>query len=201
MESALAVLVGILVAAATFLLLQRNLLRQIFGIMLLGAGVNLLILTLGRLTRVTPPLVPDGADLPPEGYANPLSQALILTAIVIAFNNLAEGREAIFVVVIFPTPSSYELMQTTKKNVAGLLINRLHGDNINVLDFNARFPDYLEGRDHCSLLTDQTMCVGHYSAEGNRLIATALSDFFKELKISPVEQRNRQAASRIPKLP
>lgn len=85
MESVLAVLVGILVAAATFLLLQRHLLRQIFGIMLLGAGVNLLILTLGRLTRVTPPLVPDGADLPPDGYANPLSQALILTAIVISF--------------------------------------------------------------------------------------------------------------------
>ena len=91
MESVLAVLVGILVAVATFLLLQRNLLRQIFGIMLLGAGVNLLILTLGRLTRVTPPLVPDGADLPPDGYANPLSQALILTAIVVGISTLALG--------------------------------------------------------------------------------------------------------------
>ena len=85
MEAVLGLLIGLLVAAATFLLLQRNLLRQIFGIMLLGAGVNLLILAVGRVTRVRPPLVPDGATLPMEGYANPLSQALILTAIVISF--------------------------------------------------------------------------------------------------------------------
>lgn len=98
MESVLAVLVGILVSAAAFLLLQRNLLRQIFGIMLLGAGVNLLILTLGRLTRVTPPLVPDGADLPPDGYANPLSQALVLTAIVISF-----GLTAFTLVLLYRT--------------------------------------------------------------------------------------------------
>lgn len=85
MENVLSLLIGILVAAAAWLLLQRNLLRQIFGVMLLSAGVNLLILTAGRLTRVTPPLVPDGALVPPEGHANPLSQALILTAIVISF--------------------------------------------------------------------------------------------------------------------
>jgi multicomponent Na+:H+ antiporter subunit C len=85
MEAGLAILVGVLVASATFLLLRRNLLRQVFGIMLLSAGINLLILSVGRLTRVTPPLVPDAAVTPPEGYANPLSQALILTAIVISF--------------------------------------------------------------------------------------------------------------------
>ncbi|MEM9659824.1 MAG: NADH-quinone oxidoreductase subunit K, partial [Planctomycetota bacterium] len=66
MESALSLLIGVVAAAATFLLLQRNLLRQVFGIMLLGAGVNLLILTVGRVTRMTPPLIPDGESVPPD---------------------------------------------------------------------------------------------------------------------------------------
>lgn len=98
MEAVLSLLVGLLVASATFLLIQRNLLRQGFGIMLLGASVNLLILAVGRVTRVTPPLVPDGAALPAEGYANPLSQALILTAIVISF-----GLTAFTLVLLYRT--------------------------------------------------------------------------------------------------
>ena len=98
MESAISLLVGLLVGAATYLLLQRNLLRQVFGLMLLGAGVNLLILTLGRVTRVTPPLVAEGATAPPVGYANPLAQALILTAIVISF-----GLTAFTLVLLYRT--------------------------------------------------------------------------------------------------
>ena len=98
MEAVLSLLVGLLVACATFLLIQRNLLRKVFGIMLLGASANLLILTVGRVTRVTPPLVPDGATGPVEGYANPLSQALILTAIVISF-----GLTAFTLVLLYRT--------------------------------------------------------------------------------------------------
>ena len=37
----------------------------------------------------TPPLVADGSDQPPDVYANPVPQALILTAIVIGFGVLA----------------------------------------------------------------------------------------------------------------
>ena len=62
MESAICLLGGLLVGGATYLLLQRHLLRQVFGLMLLGTGVNLLILTLGGVTRVTPPLVAEGAN-------------------------------------------------------------------------------------------------------------------------------------------
>ena len=47
--------------------------------------MNLLILVSGRLTRSVPPLALDGAYAPLEGAANPLPQALILTAIVIGF--------------------------------------------------------------------------------------------------------------------
>lgn len=85
METGLALLVGLFVAAGVYLLLSRALIRIILGFVLLGNGVNLLILTAGRLTREVPPIVPAGLAVPPEAIANPLPHALILTAIVIGF--------------------------------------------------------------------------------------------------------------------
>jgi multicomponent Na+:H+ antiporter subunit C len=57
---------------------------MLLGLALLGNGVNLLIFVAGRLTRVAPPIAVEGATAPMLG-ANPLPQALILTAIVIGF--------------------------------------------------------------------------------------------------------------------
>lgn len=89
MESVLVVVVGALFASGTYLLLRPNLLRLIIGLMLLGNGVNLLIFTAGRLTPGLPPIVPPGADAPLHAVANPLPQALILTAIVISLGLVA----------------------------------------------------------------------------------------------------------------
>lgn len=89
METVLALLVGVLVAAGVYLMLARNVLRFIFGLVLLGNAANLAILTAGRLTRAKPPLVPDGLTTPDGVVANALPQALILTAIVIGFGLLA----------------------------------------------------------------------------------------------------------------
>ncbi len=85
MEVPLALVVGAIVAGGLYLVLQRNLLRFVFGLILLSGGVNLLIFTAGRPTRGAPPLVPDGAFAPVGAVANGLPQALILTAIVIGF--------------------------------------------------------------------------------------------------------------------
>jgi multicomponent Na+:H+ antiporter subunit C len=85
MEFALAVLVGIFVAVAIWFLLSRSIIRMLIGLVILGNGVNLLILVAGRLTRGVPPIVPGGLDVPVGAVANPLPQALILTAIVIGF--------------------------------------------------------------------------------------------------------------------
>ena len=84
METLLALLAGVLVAGGVYLLLERSLLRFVFGLMLLSNGVNLVILTAGRVAGRLPPLA-GGADAPPVGHANPLPQALVLTAIVIGF--------------------------------------------------------------------------------------------------------------------
>ncbi|MCF6343246.1 MAG: Na+/H+ antiporter subunit C [Devosiaceae bacterium] len=85
MEIALAVLIGMFFTVSIYLLLSRAIIRMLLGIAILGNGVNLLIFTAGRLTKEIPPIIPMGQDGLIEPFANPLPQALILTAIVIGF--------------------------------------------------------------------------------------------------------------------
>ena len=85
MEVALAGLIGVFFAVAVYLLLSRSIIRMLLGVVVLGNAINLMIFTVGRLSAEIPPIVPAGQYLPLEGSANPLPQALILTAIVIGF--------------------------------------------------------------------------------------------------------------------
>lgn len=85
METLLAFVIGGLYAAGIYLILRRSIVKLVLGLALLGHAANLLIFTVGRLTRGAPPLVPLGAATPVDGSADPLPQALILTAIVIGF--------------------------------------------------------------------------------------------------------------------
>ena len=96
MEVALALIIGLLVACSVYLMLSRNVLRFIFGLVLLSNAANLTIFTAGRLTRAEPPLVPSGLPAPPELVANALPQALILTAIVIGFGLFAFSLSLVF---------------------------------------------------------------------------------------------------------
>jgi multicomponent Na+:H+ antiporter subunit C len=89
MDSLLAFVIGGLYAAGIYLLLRRSLVHLIIGLSLLGNAANLLIFTVGGLTRGRPPLVPEDAQQPQPPFADPLPQALILTAIVIGFGVLA----------------------------------------------------------------------------------------------------------------
>lgn len=89
MEVALAGLVAIFFAGAVYLILSRHTIRILLGIALLANAANLLIFASGRLTRNVPPFIAEGEYVPVEGIANPLPQALILTAIVIGFSLFA----------------------------------------------------------------------------------------------------------------
>ena len=89
MQILCAVLVGIMIAASIYLILDRNLIRFIFGLVLASNAINLLILTAGRLASRRPPLIPDKMTMGQELFANALPQALILTAIVIGVGILA----------------------------------------------------------------------------------------------------------------
>lgn len=85
MELLLIFIIGLLHASGIYMLLRRSMFKMIIGLILLGNGVNLLIFLLGKLTKGHPPVIADGAKLFTEIYADPLPQALILTAIVIGF--------------------------------------------------------------------------------------------------------------------
>ncbi len=89
MEGAFAILVGALFAISIYLLLSGSLIRLVLGIFVLGNATHLLIFVAGRLTREEPPLIPAGMKFAEAGFANPLPQALILTAIVISFSLFA----------------------------------------------------------------------------------------------------------------
>lgn len=89
MEQITAIVCGALLASSFYLLMRRSLLRFVIGLIILSNAVNLVIFTMGRLTRARPPVIPEGAKVPAEPFANPLPQALILTAIVISFGLLA----------------------------------------------------------------------------------------------------------------
>ncbi len=89
MELLVAIMVGVLVAASVHLMLARNVLRFLFGLILISNAANLTIFVSGRLTPESPPLIPEGADAPLETVANALPQALVLTAIVIGFGLFA----------------------------------------------------------------------------------------------------------------
>jgi multicomponent Na+:H+ antiporter subunit C len=84
---------GVLFACGTYLLLQRNLLQIIVGLALFSHGANLALMVSGGLKRGRPPLLTTAAP-----YADPLPQALVLTAIVISF-----GVTAFALVLAFRT--------------------------------------------------------------------------------------------------
>ena len=85
MDHALAALAGLFLSAAVYLQLARSLIRMLLGLILLGNGINLVILVAGRLSRLVPPIIIGDDTAPSAAAANPLPQALILTAIVIGF--------------------------------------------------------------------------------------------------------------------
>lgn len=104
MEILLAIMTGILYAAGIYLILRRSLVKLIIGIVLLGNGVNLLIFLMGGLVKGRPPIIPEDAKQIEGLYADPVPQALILTAIVISF-----GLQAFAIVLI---KRAYKVVKT-----------------------------------------------------------------------------------------
>ncbi|MBI4497360.1 MAG: NADH-quinone oxidoreductase subunit K [Chloroflexi bacterium] len=81
MSLLMAATIGVLVAVAVLQLLQRNAVRMVIGLYLFWNAANLLIIAVSRTRGVRAPFV--GGDAAP--LADPLVQALVLTAIVITF--------------------------------------------------------------------------------------------------------------------
>lgn len=80
---------SVLTAVGLYLLLSRHIMRMIFGVMLISAGVNLVIFLAGRIGATLPPVMGGDQTALASDAANPLPQALVLTAIVIGFSLIA----------------------------------------------------------------------------------------------------------------
>lgn len=89
MNYILAFVIGALYAAGFYMMLRRSIVKLIIGLVLLGHAANLLIFTVGGLQRANPPLIAEGETQLTTQAADPVPQALILTAIVIGFGVLA----------------------------------------------------------------------------------------------------------------
>ena len=85
----LALAIGALYACGIYLMLRRSLVKLLLGLVLLSHAANLLIFTAGGLHRGAAPIVRVGEEALTPPHADPLPQALVLTAIVISFGVLA----------------------------------------------------------------------------------------------------------------
>ena len=95
MELTLSIAIGVLTGSGIWLILRPRTYQVIIGLSLLSYAVNLFIFSMGRLrVGAAPVLGEDGAAIP-GGFADPVPQALVLTAIVIGF-----ATTALFLVVL-----------------------------------------------------------------------------------------------------
>lgn len=113
MDGAFVITVGGLVTAAVYLFLARDLPRVLIGFVLLGTAANLAIFASGRVGSMTPPLVAPGASALVPHAANPLPQALILTAIVIGF-----GLAAFALMLIVRANSAFGTVASDEMHMA-----------------------------------------------------------------------------------
>ncbi|MEM1552753.1 MAG: Na+/H+ antiporter subunit C [Candidatus Bathyarchaeia archaeon] len=121
MELQVAIVIGTLFATGIYLLMRRNTFSLLLGLSLLSHGINLFILASGRIKMNAVPIL-DGdkvsltgmknfvAPLPPQ-YADPLPQALILTAIVISFAVTAFAAVLVYRTYIYAQTENPDLEQ------------------------------------------------------------------------------------------
>lgn len=94
MEIVLALAIGVLTGSGVWLVLRPRTFQVIMGLVLMSYAVNLFIFSMGRLVSDRPPIVANAASAAAQ-HADPVPQALVLTAIVISF-----ATTALFLVVL-----------------------------------------------------------------------------------------------------
>jgi multicomponent K+:H+ antiporter subunit C len=89
MEIIFALAIGVLSGSGVWLLLRPRTFQVIMGLALLSYAINLFIFAMGRLAIDRAPILVSGAPIDAALYADPVPQALVLTAIVISFATTA----------------------------------------------------------------------------------------------------------------
>ena len=87
MEWLISLIIGVLTATGVYLTLRARTFPVVMGLTLLAYAVNVFLFAMGRLTIGLPAVIDKTAET--MNYSDPLPQALVLTAIVIAFGMTA----------------------------------------------------------------------------------------------------------------
>ena len=95
MELVYALAIGVLSGSGIWLILRPRTFQVLMGLALLSYAVNLFIFGMGRLDQHRAPVLSGNGPVDPGMYADPVPQALVLTAIVIGF-----ATTALFLVVL-----------------------------------------------------------------------------------------------------
>ena len=95
MEIIFSLAIGVLAGSGIYLILRPRTFQLIMGLSLLSYAVNLFIFGMGRLRVGAAPVINPAQGSDPLLYADPVPQALVLTAIVIGF-----ATTALFLVVL-----------------------------------------------------------------------------------------------------
>ena len=89
MEILISIAIGVLVGTGSWLIMRPRTFQIIIGLSLLSYGVNMFIFSSGGIRKAAVPVLPPVGNLPIEQMADPLPEALVLTAIVIGFATTA----------------------------------------------------------------------------------------------------------------
>ena len=104
MEILLILIIGLLYSSGVYMMLRRSLVKLIIGLILISHGVNILIFLVGGIVKGKPPVISDSMQVLADIYADPIPQALILTALVISF-----GLQSFAIILIKRT---YKVVKT-----------------------------------------------------------------------------------------
>jgi multicomponent Na+:H+ antiporter subunit C len=111
----LAFVAAALFGAGLYMTLSRHVVRMVLGLSMLTTAVNLVLFQAGRIRSAEPPLIPEGAERLGNS-ADPVPQALVLTAIVIGF-----ALTVILVALALRAWGSHRTLRTDKMRSAQAL--------------------------------------------------------------------------------
>ena len=112
---------------------------------------------------------------------HPSGALQVTTGICTRFVEECQARDKRCFVLLMPTPSSYEFFATTGELAMGSLLAEFESLAIPHLDITIHFARALEGRDFAEILTNRPQPgMGHFNAEGNRMVAGFVLDYLRE---------------------
>lgn len=115
MNVLLAVVCGAIFGAGIFMILRRSMVKLILGLGLIGHAINLIIFASGDVSRGGPPVISSGSEVLSGSFANPLPQALVLTAIVIGLASTAFAIVLVKRVYAIIGTDDVDVMRTTEE--------------------------------------------------------------------------------------